>query len=156
MLARERIAAGLLVVGLALSLAACSAADPEGDATRAAELSVLDTDELGEILVDGEGNVLYMFVPDEASRVTCTFTCASNWPPLTAIEGELPAAGEGVDPGLIGTLANPAGGEVITYNDWPLYRYAADRTPGEHRGQDRYLNGGVWLVMQPDGEPLEQ
>lgn len=152
---RKRLLAGFLAAGLVLTLTACAGADPEAEAARAAELSVLDTDELGEILVDGEGNVVYVFVPDDASRVTCTFTCASNWPPLTAIEGDLPAAGSGVDATLIGTLANPAGGEVITYNGWPLYRYAADKSPGEHRGQDRYLNGGVWLVMQPDGEPLE-
>lgn len=37
---------------------------------------------------------------------------------------------------------------------WPLYGYTADTSPGDARGQDTYLNGGVWYVMQPDGQPL--
>jgi predicted lipoprotein with Yx(FWY)xxD motif len=106
------------------------------------------------VLVDGKGHVLYAFEPDAATTVTCTFTCASNWPPLAAAEGASPAAGEGIDPGLLGTLPDPAGGEVVTYNGWPLYRYAADKVPGAHRGHDITLNGGAWYVMTPGGEPL--
>lgn len=142
-----------IVAALVTLLAGCGAS-PEDVAARAAEVTVLDTDDLGEILVDGEGAVLYVFEPDGAEAVSCTFTCASNWPPYTAVEGETPRAGDGVDSNLFGTLPNPAGGEVITYNGWPLYRYAADKNPGEYKGQDRYLNGGAWYVMAPDGEPL--
>lgn len=152
----KSIAAALAVL-LVFALTACV---PSGEQTqnaaaaRAAKLSVLKTDELGDILVDGEGNVLYIFVPDKHETVSCTFTCASNWPPLTATEGDLPSADDGVDAHLIDTLPNPSGGAVVTYGGWPLYRYAVDRTPGEHHGQNAYLNGGVWLVMQPNGDPL--
>ncbi|MGP3533636.1 COG4315 family predicted lipoprotein [Microbacterium sp. RD1] len=152
---RRRLAAALLAGALVLAVSACAAPDVEGDAARAAQLSLLDAGELGEVLVDGEGNVLYVFLPDAQEAVSCTFTCATNWPPLAAKEDALPDAGEGVRTELIGTLPNPAGGEVVTYGGWPLYRYAADRTPGEHRGQDTYLNGGVWLVIGPDGEPVD-
>lgn len=139
---------------IALTAVGCAGAPSERDEVRASTITVLDSPELGEVLVDGEGSVLYVFEPDDAATVTCTFTCASNWPPLRAIEDDTPTAGEGVDPDLFGTLPDPAGGEVVTYNGWPLYRYAADKSPGEHRGQDTNLNGGVWYVMQPDGQPL--
>lgn len=143
----------LALATAALALVGCSP-DPEEVAARAAAVAVLETDELGEVLVDGEGDVLYVFEPDDAETVSCTFTCATNWPPFTAVEGSVPAAEDGVDGELLGTIADPSGGEVVTYNGWPLYRYAADRSPGEHRGQDRYLNGGDWYVMSPDGDPL--
>jgi predicted lipoprotein with Yx(FWY)xxD motif len=140
-------------VALAATLSGC-APSAEDIAARAASLTVLQTDDVGDVLVDGKGAVLYTFEPDNAETVSCTFTCATNWPPFDAIEGTPPTTGEGVDPDLLGTLPNPAGGAVVTYNGWPLYRYAADKNPGDHKGQDRYLNGGTWYVMTPEGEPL--
>lgn len=142
------------VVALMLSVSACAGEPSELDEVRASTITVEDLPELGEVLVDGQGSVLYVFEPDDAATVTCTFTCANNWPALRAIEGSTPSAGDGVEGELFGTLDNPADGQVITYNGWPLYRYAADKNPGEHRGQNVYLNGGAWYVMQPDGQPL--
>ncbi|MFJ9683803.1 hypothetical protein ACIRP2_38210 [Streptomyces sp. NPDC101194] len=55
---------------------------------------------------------------------------------------------------MLGTLPDSADGRVVTYHGWPLYRYAADKAPGQHRGQDVFLNGGEWYVMTPDGKPL--
>ncbi|MBY6348900.1 COG4315 family predicted lipoprotein [Rhodococcoides corynebacterioides] len=144
----------MIMSSAVLSCVAGCGSDPVGDAERARALAVSSTQDLGSFLVDGQGNTLYVFEPDEASEVSCTFTCATNWPPLTAAEGAAPAADEGVDPTLIGTRSSPSGGEVVTYRDWPLYRYAADKQPGQHRGQDINLNGGLWYVMRPDGSPL--
>jgi predicted lipoprotein with Yx(FWY)xxD motif len=98
-------------------------------------------------------SVLYVFKPDNASTVSCTFGCAAIWPPLSVVDNASTAAGDGVDAALLGKLPNSAGDHVVTYNGWPLYRYAADKAPGQHRGQDVFLNGGYWYVMKPDGKP---
>ncbi len=137
-----------------LALIGCAGESADSIAARAAALETIELDDWGSALVDAEGSVLYVFEPDAAEAVSCTFTCATNWPPFTAVEGELPQAGDDVDPDLIGTVPNPGGGEIVTYNGWPLYRYAADRAPGDVRGQDTNLNGGRWHVIAPDGEPV--
>ena len=60
---------------------------------------VLTSGELGEYLSDGDGNTLYLFLPDDASgESTCYDTCEANWPPL----GEA-VAGDGIDAALLGT-----------------------------------------------------
>lgn len=115
----------------------------EGDAT----VMTADTD-LGEILVDGEGRTLYVFVPDGQGPSTCTDDCLANWPSLTG-----PAtAGEGVDESLLGTATRPDDStEQVTYNGWPLYYFAADPSPGDINGQGV---GDVWFVVDPAGEAV--
>jgi len=148
----SRLAALAVAIAIAMSVTGCGP-DPEDVDARASEVGVLETDELGGVLVDGKGAVLYVFDPDNQEAVSCTFTCATNWPPFVAPEGEGAIASDGVDQSLLGTIKNPSGGAVVTYDGWPLYRYAADKTPGEHKGQDLYLNGGEWFVMAPTGVP---
>jgi predicted lipoprotein with Yx(FWY)xxD motif len=134
-------------------LAGCGE-DEALQAERARGIDAVDVADLGDVLVDGKGAVLYIFEPDEAETVSCTLSCESNWPPLEAVDGGTPEGTDNLDADLLGTLPKPGGGEVITYNGWPLYRYAADNQPGEAKGQAKYLNGGDWYVMKPDGEPL--
>jgi len=141
-------------MGLVATVAGCSSDDSADVSDRASAVAVLDSKDLGKILVDGKGDVLYIFKPDNASTVSCTFGCATDWPPLAAVGGASPSSGDGVDAAQLGTLPNPAGGRVVTYHGWPLYRYAADSAPGQHRGQNAFLNGGEWYVMRPDGKPL--
>ena len=106
---------------------------------------------LGTVLVDSKGRTLYLFVPDKRSKVTCTGACATVWPPL-----KLPAGQKAVVAGLakssmLGSDPDPAGGRVVTYDGWPLYRYVADTTPGSAIGQASDLNGGYWYVLSPSG-----
>jgi predicted lipoprotein with Yx(FWY)xxD motif len=108
------------------------------------EVAVATTD-LGEILVDGEGMSVYLFTPDEAGESTCYDDCAATWPP---VPGPV-SAGEGVDPGLLGTAPRTDGTVQATYAGWPLYLFAGDSAPGDVQGQG--LNE-VWWVIAPDGE----
>ncbi|HEY2563744.1 MAG TPA: hypothetical protein VGI44_08525 [Acidimicrobiales bacterium] len=107
---------------------------------------------LGTVLVDSEGKTLYMFAPDNKSKVTCTESCASVWPPLKAEAGEEAEASGGVKASLLGTDPDPEGGEVVTYAGWPLYTYVADTGPGSANGQGVNLNGGYWYVITPAGK----
>jgi len=109
---------------------------------------------VGTVLVNGQGKTLYVFKPDQAKKVTCTGSCASVWPPVTLGSGAKPAASGGVKASLLASDPNPSGGSVVTYNGWPLYAYVADTAPGSARGQAVNLNGGVWYVMSPSGQPV--
>lgn len=102
---------------------------------------------LGTILVDGEGNTLYLFIPDGQGDSTCYDSCEATWPSLT---GDF-SAGDGVDAALIGSTIRADGTEQITYNDWPLYYFTGDAAPGDANGQG--LND-VWFVISPVGEAV--
>ncbi len=159
------VAAGSLGLFGLLSLAACgddddddstadtSAADtttPAEDpdpAENASTVATADTD-LGTILVDDEGNTLYLFMPDAQGASTCVDACAATWPALAGPA----AAGDGVDDGLLGTADRPDdGSSQATYNGWPLYHFASDAAPGDTNGQGV---GDVWFVVDADGNPV--
>lgn len=113
----------------------------------AGALVAVAASELGEILVDGEGNTLYLFTPDQQGESTCYDQCESAWPPLV---GEV-TAGDGADPALVGSTIRTDGTVQVTYNDWPLYYFAGDEAPGDTNGQG--LND-VWFVVAPSGEAI--
>ena len=96
-------------------------------ATSGATVALAETS-LGQVLVDGEGMTLYMFVPDAQGPSTCRRRC------LEALAGAAgPAtAGEGVDAALLATAPRPDdGSEQATCNGWPLYTFAQDAAPGD-------------------------
>ena len=122
--------------------------DTEAEPAEGATVAVADSD-LGSILVDGQGNTLYVFTNDtQGEASTCTGGCAAAWP---ALAGTV-TAGEGVDASLIGTVAGEDGTEQATYDGWPLYHYAEDTGPGDTSGQGV---GGVWWVVDAEGNAVE-
>jgi predicted lipoprotein with Yx(FWY)xxD motif len=123
----------------------------DDDTGGGATLAVADSD-LGEILVDADGLTAYAFFSDEqgGGESTCSGDCASTWPPIV-VEGE-PAADDGVDASLLGTIEREDGSTQVTYDGWPLYLFASDAAPGDVNGQGV---GGIWYVVGPDGTPIE-
>jgi predicted lipoprotein with Yx(FWY)xxD motif len=110
---------------------------------------------LGVVLVDGQGQTLYMFPPDAARRISCTGGCLGTWPPVLIALGAKPTPGGAVPAGELGTLASPAtGGAIVTYGGHPLYRYAGDLTAGSANGQALFSDGGPWYVLGADGQPV--
>jgi predicted lipoprotein with Yx(FWY)xxD motif len=98
------------------------------------------------VLTNGKGLTLYWFAPDTPVRSVCTGACAQYWPPLTG-----PAtAGPGVT-GRLGTITRPDGSKQATYDGHPLYTYIADTAPGQARGNNLNLNGGVWHEVTVPG-----
>jgi predicted lipoprotein with Yx(FWY)xxD motif len=114
-----------------------------GDVT----VSTASTD-LGTVLVDADGMTLYLFDPDAQGASSCYDDCAANWPPLTADD---PTAGAGVDSALLGTTERDDGTVQVTYDGWPLYRWAGDEQPGDTTGQGIQ---DVWWVIAPDATPV--
>lgn len=135
------------------SIAAVAAEVTVAGEEAAATTVTTSTTDLGTFLVDGEGNTLYIFLPDDQGDSTCYDACADNWPPLV---GEV-TAGAGVDENLLGTTtrtgsADQQGTVQVTYNGWPLYYFAGDSAPGDTNGQGVK---DVWYVIDPAGDPIK-
>lgn len=146
---------------LAGSLAGCGGPSSEPPAlpqpqaliaSKPGPVGARDAAGLGTVLVNSEGYTLYAFEPDGQHTVSCTDACAGSWPPVMLPAATAPAAGPGVRQDLLGSVPNPAGGQVVTYGGWPLYTYASDLAPGQANGQALDLNGGPWYVIRPCGQ----
>lgn len=102
---------------------------------------VLKTAKIGgaTVLANAKGLTLYWFAPDTLGRSACYGSCAAYWPPVTG----RPAAGPGVT-GRLGTIKRSGGQLQATYKGHPLYTYVGDSAPGQARGNNLNLNGGLW------------
>jgi predicted lipoprotein with Yx(FWY)xxD motif len=145
-------AVGLAVLGLiAASFGGAAASAAPLHKTSAAAVTTRKVKGLGVILVNAKGRTLYTFAKDQQRHVTCTGKCAKYWPSLKWNGSGKPTAGGAAKSKLLGADMSPAGGEVVTYNKWPLYTYLGDGSAGQANGQDVNLNGGKWYVITPSG-----
>ena len=108
---------------------------------------------LGQTLVDGQGNTLYLFAADTAGKSQCSGACASVWPPY--LGAGTPRAGTGVTATLLATITRGDGAMQVTYGGHPLYRYAGDAEPGDVTGQALDQYGGKWYVLGANGSKID-
>jgi predicted lipoprotein with Yx(FWY)xxD motif len=99
---------------------------------------------LGTVLVSNDGKTLYVFDRDTPGTSACTGDCATTWPPLTLASGD-PVAPPGVG-GKFALITRSDGKRQVTYNDRPLYNFAADTQPGDTKGDGV---GGIWHAAKP-------
>lgn len=118
--------------------------------TTTAANAIVKTSTTGQydtILTDSAGKALYTFDRDTTEVSACTGNCAVTWPPLVLEAGaptSIPAPA-GVT-GAFTTSARPDGtGTQVVWKGKPLYRYVADASPGEVKGDGV---GGVWHVAK--------
>ena len=98
------------------------------------------------VLTNASGLTLYWFAPDTPAASKCTGSCAAYWPPVTGS----PQAAPGVT-GKLGTIKRPDGSLQATYDGHPLYTYVGDSGPGQARGNNLNLNGGLWYEVRVSG-----
>ena len=126
--------------------------------TGAANVSVGNSAEYGSVLVDGTGMSLYVFMADTQNGGTSACGtddgCATEWPALTS-DGD-PVAGDGVDATMLGTITRDDVTTQVTYNGWPLYHFAGDSASGDTNGQGLDEFGGLWYLVSPAGEAIQQ
>ena len=99
---------------------------------------------MGPVLADSKGMTLYTFDRDAAGKSNCNGQCAVNWPPLKA-DGTTPPSGTG------SIVTRDDGSKQWAFNGRPLYTYVADNAPGQARGNNINLNGGLWFDVKVAG-----
>jgi predicted lipoprotein with Yx(FWY)xxD motif len=132
------IAATLAVAALVLLGLAVAGASPTPPAATG---TALKTTTIGgtTVLTNAKGFTLYSFAPDTPASSKCYGSCAVYWPPVTGAA----TAGQGL-PGTVTTITRTGGSHQLTYNGHPLYTYIGDTAPGQARGNNLNLNGGLW------------
>lgn len=129
------------------------ATDPSPSASdetpRSGTVVTTASSEFGTMLFDKSGQAIYLFDKETSDRPRCYRDCADAWPPVLT-DGE-PRAAERAKQHLLGTTERRDGTTQITYAGHPLYFYAHE---GKHEVlcHDVEEYGGVWLVVQPDGD----
>jgi predicted lipoprotein with Yx(FWY)xxD motif len=104
---------------------------------------------LGEILVDGRGRTLYLYVKDHGTQSACEGRCAKVWPPAT-VTGP-PTAGTGVVAAKLSTTQRTDHSRQLVYNGHPLYTLSSDVRPGQISGEG-FL--GTWFVVSAAGNRI--
>ncbi|HEY2130435.1 MAG TPA: hypothetical protein VGH77_24975 [Streptosporangiaceae bacterium] len=130
--------AGVSVVALVLLGVAAGTA---GSSSTVASSGGLKVVHIGgaSVLANAKGFTLYWFAPDTASKSVCNGSCAVYWPP---VKGPV-TAGPGI-PGKLTVITRSDGSKQAVYNGHPLYTYVGDSAPGQARGNNLNLNGGLW------------
>jgi predicted lipoprotein with Yx(FWY)xxD motif len=110
----------------------------------------------GTVLANVRGYSLYMFAKDkQGGKSTCYSQCAKVWPPLLTSTKPVAIKGSGVNSKLLGTTRRTDGKLEVTYNGWPLYRYAPDTNPGDITGEGANQFGAKWYLMSTAGKILK-
>jgi predicted lipoprotein with Yx(FWY)xxD motif len=107
---------------------------------------------LGTVLVDGRGHTVYLFANDKTAQSTCTGGCAANWP-FVAAPATQPTTAAGVT-GALGVTTRSDGARQVTVAGHPVYTFAGDSAPGQTKGQNVTLDGGLWTAVSPSGSAV--
>jgi len=102
---------------------------------------------VGAYLTGLNGMTLYILTKDTPDTSSCTGTCATNWPPLTATSGATITGPSGAT-AAFALIARADGTMQVTYNHWPLYYFAGDSATGDTKGQGK---NGTWFVAPLSG-----
>jgi predicted lipoprotein with Yx(FWY)xxD motif len=164
-----RLLYGSLVLGAAATVAACGSSSPGTAASSpgataagtspsaAVTISAKSVPGVGTVLVNGQGQTLYMLTSEKGGKLTCTDAsgCTKVWPDTELPKGMTAAkAGSGINGSLLGTVKAASGSLYVTYNGWPLYTFSGDSGPGAVKGQGLTSFGGTWYVLGTSGNPV--
>ena len=108
--------------------------------------------QFGTVLFDEGERAIYLFDKEKSSVSACYGDCAAAWPPVLT-DGDPQAAGA-ADAKLLGTTRRQDGSTQATYNGHPLYYYVDD-PPGQVLCHNVSEFGGLWLVVDPRGDPVQ-
>ncbi len=147
---RVSLALVVLVAGAAGAAVTVSAHAPVR--ARTSPSVELRATKLGKIVIDARGRTLYLFEKDRHGRSACYGACATGWPP--ALVRGTPVAGKGVSASKLGTTRRRNGSRQLTLAGHPLYRFIADKKPGDTKGQDLKAFGAEWYALRGSGRKV--
>ena len=103
-----------------------------GSSTASSGTSVLTVQStgLGKVVADPNGRTVYELVGDPPSNSKCTGECESIWPPVMS------------------------GGKIVIVRGHPVFTYANDSQTGQTNGQAVNDTWGLWLALNPQGQPI--
>jgi predicted lipoprotein with Yx(FWY)xxD motif len=147
---------------LAVGLAACgsssnssssnaASATPAQTSTGSNLVSTKSVSGVGTVLVDSNGDVLYTNNQDSGSKIACTGSCTSIWPPLMA-----PSSGQSTssDSSVQAKLSVVNG--QVALSGMPLYTFVQD-SPGQATGNGVMDSFGgtsfTWTAATTGGAP---
>lgn len=99
-----------------------------------------------DFLADASGRTLYTFDKDAADKSNCNGACATTWPPFLVKDGERAHDEYRV-------ITRDDGTRQWTFNERPLYFFAADVQAGDAKGDGQ---GGAWHVIRAAGMRPEE
>jgi predicted lipoprotein with Yx(FWY)xxD motif len=151
MLARLPMAKPAIAVlsGLGLVLLFVAVAGAGGQPTTPSGGTVaIKTGKVGgvTVLTNAKGLTVYTFAADSPGKSNCYSSCAAYWPPVIGS----PSHASGI-PGTFGTTTRTDGTKQVTWNGHPLYTYVSDGGPGQAKGNNLNLNGGLWKEIVVSG-----
>jgi predicted lipoprotein with Yx(FWY)xxD motif len=101
-----------------------------GSATNNAKGLTVQSTGLGKVVADSNGRTVYELVGDPASNSKCTGSCESIWPPVMS------------------------GGKLAIVHGHPVFTYSGDSATGQTKGQAVKDTFGLWLALDPKGQPI--
>jgi predicted lipoprotein with Yx(FWY)xxD motif len=105
------------------------------------------TTSLGTVLTDSQGMTLYYFLPEKGGKLgACDASCLKTWPPVTVTGSPTSSSGVTGTLGVASITVSGVAESEVTYNSWPLHRYAGDSSAGQANGQNI---ANVWFAAEP-------
>lgn len=143
---RTRLVVSSFIAALFLTGTTVVLAQTAQPAVSKAQVQVALNPTLGNILVNSKGFTLYHLTKENTGHFHCKGACLKLWPPLLLPKGlKSPKGATGVTD-KVGVVKRKGIGRQITYDGFPLYRYAPDTKPGDIKGQNF---GKVWFALPP-------
>ncbi|MBW4030667.1 MAG: hypothetical protein HIU57_08380 [Acidobacteria bacterium] len=100
------------------------------------------------VLVNSSHETLYLLSSEKSSHLHCSGACLTYWPPVLVKKSIARVSlGPGVR-GKVGFVARPGAMKQVTFNSYPLYRFAGDGRAGSTNGEGLVSYGGTWYVLK--------
>ena len=143
-----------LLATVAVLGAACGGSGKSAPATSSNSTLATADSNVGSILVDRQGETLYLFAKDRGGASACSGACAKAWPPYAATGAAL-HVGSGLKASLLKSMTRADGTKQLTYNGHPLYTYVADSSAAEtdYVGANQF--GGTWMAVNGGGKTVK-
>ena len=117
----------LAAIGLAtVALAGCGGGGNGGSSTSSSNAASTTS---------SSSPTLYTFSKDTTGKSNCSGACAHNWPPATSAPGLT---------GKVSKIKRSDGTMQVALGGHPLYRFIADKKPGDANGNGLNEFGGLW------------